>query len=136
MFRNYFKITFRNLWRHKVFSLINIIGLAAGMSACLLIYFYVSFELSYDRYHTRANRIYRLVTYVRTPSEDHFFGAAPAVGPAQHSDFPDVLAKENGRFTPVKSLNCARGRVPPSSAYFEAHYAHSGGGELFYLAAA
>ncbi len=103
MFRNYFKITFRNLWRHKVFSLINIIGLAAGMSACLLIYFYVSFELSYDRYHTRANRIYRLVTYVRTPSEDHFFGAAPAVGPALRNDFPEVLAKENERFTPVKA---------------------------------
>jgi putative ABC transport system permease protein len=90
MLKNYFKIAFRNLWRHKAFSLINIIGLAAGMSASLLIYFYVSLELSYDTYHTRADRIYRLVTHVRTPSEDHFFGAAPAMGPALRNDFPEV----------------------------------------------
>lgn len=91
MLRNYFKIAFRNLRQHKVFSLINIFGLATGMSACLLIYLYVSFELSYDTYHTRANRIYRVVTHVRTPSEDHFFGAAAAVGPALRHDFPEVL---------------------------------------------
>lgn len=90
MLKNYFKIALRNLWRHKIFSLINIIGLAAGMSAALLIYLYVSFELSYDTYHTKANRIYRLVTHVRTPSEDHFFGAAPAMGPALRNDFPEV----------------------------------------------
>src|SRR5258708_4032617 len=67
-------------------------GLGAGMSACLLIYLYVSFELSYDSYNPRAKRMYGLVNHVRPPSEDHFFGAAPAMGPALRNDFPEVLA--------------------------------------------
>ncbi|HTS44754.1 MAG TPA: ABC transporter permease [Puia sp.] len=69
MLRNYFKIAFRNLWRHRVFSSINILGLAVGMSTCFLIYLYVSFELSYDKFNTKADHIYRLVCDVRTPTE-------------------------------------------------------------------
>ena len=61
MFKNYFKIAVRNLWRHKVFSFINILGLAVGISACFLIYLYVSFETSYDNFHSKADRIYRVV---------------------------------------------------------------------------
>ena len=53
MFKNYFKIAFRNLWRHKAFSFINIMGLAVGMSACFLIFLYVRFETSYDDFHTK-----------------------------------------------------------------------------------
>src|SRR3954463_3476481 len=69
MIRNYLKTAFRNLWRHKAFSFINIMGLAVGMSACFLIFLYVSFEKSYDNFHTKADRIYRIVSDVKTPSE-------------------------------------------------------------------
>ena len=62
MLKNYFKIAFRSLWRHKAFSLLNIIGLAVGMSAFFLIYQYVRFETSYDKFNTKQGRIYRLVT--------------------------------------------------------------------------
>jgi len=48
MLKNYFKIAFRNLWKHRVFSFINIMGLTVGMTACFLIFLYVRFELSYD----------------------------------------------------------------------------------------
>jgi putative ABC transport system permease protein len=69
MIKNYLKIAFRNLWRHKVFSLINIMGLAVGMTACFLIFLYVNFETSYDNFHSKGNRIYRVVSDVKTPTE-------------------------------------------------------------------
>ncbi len=51
MLKNYFKIAFRNVARNKVFAIINALGLAIGVSACLLIYIVTSFELSYDTFH-------------------------------------------------------------------------------------
>jgi putative ABC transport system permease protein len=60
MFRNYFKTAWRNIKRHKAYSAINIIGLAIGISACLLILQYVSFELSYENFQANRDRIYRV----------------------------------------------------------------------------
>ena len=60
MVKNYFKIALRNFLKNKAFSLINIMGLAIGMASCLLIMQYVSFELSYDRFHQNADDLYRL----------------------------------------------------------------------------
>src|ERR1044072_7993749 len=77
MLKNYFKIAFRNLWRHRVFSFINIMGLTVGMTACLLIFLYVRFEMSYDRFHSKADRIYRIVADIKTPTE-----TIPSGGPA------------------------------------------------------
>lgn len=62
MFKNYFKISARNLIKHKAFSFINIIGLAIGLTAFLLINEYVRFEKSYDRFFTDSECIYRLTT--------------------------------------------------------------------------
>ncbi|TWI98091.1 putative ABC transport system permease protein [Mucilaginibacter frigoritolerans] len=60
MFKNYFKIAFRNLWRNKAFSAINILGLALGLAVCLLITLFVSDELGYDKYNSNADRVYRV----------------------------------------------------------------------------
>lgn len=60
MIKNYFKIAWRNILRHKGYSGINILGLAIGIAACLLILQYVSFELSYENFHTNKDRIYRV----------------------------------------------------------------------------
>lgn len=60
MLKNYFKIAWRNIMRHKGYSGINIIGLAIGIAACLLILQYVSYELSYENFQTNKNRIYRV----------------------------------------------------------------------------
>jgi putative ABC transport system permease protein len=93
MLKNYFKIAFRNLWRHRVFSLINILGLAVGMTACFLIFLYVRFELSYDKFHTKADRIYRIVCDIKTPTETmHPGGPSWAVGPHLMGGFPQVEA--------------------------------------------
>ncbi len=91
MFKNYFKIAFRNLWRHKAFSFINILGLAVGMAACFLIFLYVSFETSYDKFNTKADRIYRIVTDVKTPSETIHSGITIApLAIYLKKDFPEV----------------------------------------------
>lgn len=58
MFRNYFKIAWRNIWKNKVYSAINIIGLAIGLAACIVIMLFVFYEKSFDAVHTK--NIYRL----------------------------------------------------------------------------
>src|ERR1700709_2743155 len=57
MIKNYIKIAWRNLIRQKLYSLINISGLAVGLAVCMLIMLYVTHEHSYDRFHKNANRI-------------------------------------------------------------------------------
>jgi putative ABC transport system permease protein len=91
MLKNYFNIALRNLMRHKVFSVINIAGLAVGMAACFLIYLYVDFETSYDNFHSKADRIYRVVTDVVTPSETDKIGITTApVAINLKKDFAEV----------------------------------------------
>jgi putative ABC transport system permease protein len=91
MFKNYFKIAFRNLWKHKVFSLINILGLTVGLTAGFLIFLYVSFELSYDNFHSKSDRIYRIVADIKTPTEVlHAGGPSWAVPHHIKPEFPEV----------------------------------------------
>ncbi|WP_257666704.1 ABC transporter permease [Parapedobacter tibetensis] len=91
MIRNSFKIAWRNLMRNKVFSLINILGLAIGMTASFLIYQYVHTEFSYDRFHKNGKHIYRLATDLKLPAETIHEGAASSAM-AFHlaQDFPEV----------------------------------------------
>ncbi|HLX92303.1 MAG TPA: ABC transporter permease [Puia sp.] len=92
MLKSYFKIAFRNLWRKRAYSLINISGLAVGMACCFLIFLYVHFELSYDRYHQRADRIYRVVGDVKSSSETlHWYETPGPLGRSIKNDFPQVL---------------------------------------------
>src|SRR5450432_3654449 len=117
MLKNYFKIAFRNLWRHRVFSGINILGLAVGMTACFLIFLYVRFELSYDKFHSKGDRIYRIICDIKTPTETMKPGGPSwAVGPHLMGSFPEVEAsvrttddellvrKGNVKFQEKKSL--------------------------------
>jgi len=93
MFKSYLKIALRNLWKHKVFSFINVLGLTVGMSACFLIFLYVNFELNYDAFHSKADRIYRLVTDIKTPSETINTSVTSwAFAPNIKRDFPEVEA--------------------------------------------
>ncbi|MEQ9422981.1 MAG: ABC transporter permease [Cyclobacteriaceae bacterium] len=61
MLKSYIKVALRNLWKRKVYSLINIIGLAIGIGACLLIVLYVQDEFSYDKHYSESDRIYRVI---------------------------------------------------------------------------
>src|ERR1043165_5943950 len=60
MIKNYLKIAWRNIIRHKAYSAINILGLAIGIASCLLILQYVAFELSYENFQVNKDRIYRV----------------------------------------------------------------------------
>ncbi|HYC84580.1 MAG TPA: ABC transporter permease [Chryseosolibacter sp.] len=70
MFRNYLKIAFRSLLKFKEFTAINLLGLALGLTAGLMIMMYVLDELSYDQFHTRKDRIYRVETAFHTGDEE------------------------------------------------------------------
>lgn len=91
MFRNYLKTAFRNLWRNKVLSGINILGLSVGLAACLLILVFVGDELSFDRFHEQGDRIVRVTMEVSSNGEEM---RAPVTGtkvaPAFTRDFPEV----------------------------------------------
>jgi putative ABC transport system permease protein len=100
MFKHFLLITWRNLLKRKFYSFINIIGLAIGMTCCMVIAFYVQHELSYDRYNTRHDHIYRVVQTFRSvekgqkitsarPEDYQVWGCAP-VGPALAADFPQI----------------------------------------------
>jgi len=91
MIRNYLKIAFRNLWRHRAFSLLNITGLTMGMIAFFLIFLYVQFELSYDAFHHKSDRIYRIVCDIKTPTET-LNASQPAWAVPQHAAqyFPEI----------------------------------------------
>ncbi|SEW53971.1 ABC transporter permease [Chitinophaga arvensicola] len=93
MFKNYLKIAWRNLWRNKVFSFINVMGLTIGLTACFFIFLYVHFEMSYDKFHSKGNRIYQVSCDVITPSETIKGGSTPwPFGPNMQRDFPEVEA--------------------------------------------
>jgi putative ABC transport system permease protein len=91
MIKNYFKTAFRNLWRNKNFTLINISGLAVGIGVCLVIFLVVQFELSFDNFHPNKNRVYRIITELH--SEDGVKRTAGVPFPlpvTMHNDFPSV----------------------------------------------
>ncbi len=91
MLKNYFTLALRNLWKRRGFSAINILGLSVGMTACFLIFLYVHFELSYDSFHRKADRIYRVVCDIKTPSETIMAdGPAWPVLPNMKSRFPEI----------------------------------------------
>jgi putative ABC transport system permease protein len=91
MIKNYFKVAIRNLLRNRVFSFINIMGLAVGMTACFLIFQYVRFESSYDSFHSHADRIYRVVGDIKTPTETVSTGlTVTPIAPNLKKDFPEI----------------------------------------------
>jgi putative ABC transport system permease protein len=94
MFKNYLKIAFRNLHRAKLYSFINIIGLMIGFVCCILTFFYIQYELSYDKYHKNAKHLYRVLEEhpafggQRTElSNGNFYPLADAL----KSEFPEVI---------------------------------------------
>jgi len=94
MLKNYFKVAYRNLIRNKVFSIINISGLAFGMAACILISLYILDELSYDRYHEHADRIYRVSREFLNDdgvTNLHLGQVAPPFGPLLDGDFEGII---------------------------------------------
>src|SRR5438105_15636205 len=95
MIKNYLKVTFRSLLRSKLTSFINLSGLTLSMAAAVLIYLFIADEVSYDRYHSKADRTYRV-------TREFFNGdgasvlnlpvVAPPIGPLIKNDYAEVEA--------------------------------------------
>jgi putative ABC transport system permease protein len=77
MLKNYFIIAWRNAWRNKLYSFINIAGLAIGMSCCVVIYLYLQQELSYDKWNVKADRTYRIVSDCYLPTGERKLASTP-----------------------------------------------------------
>jgi len=101
MIKHYLKISFRNLWKYKSFSAINILGLAIGMATCLLILQYVSFKLSFDQFHKNANYIYRVVNdrYQQGKLIQHGTITYSGVSKAMNDDYEEVA--QHARIAPA-----------------------------------
>ena len=93
MFKAYLKIAFRNIWGFKIFSFINVLGLAVGMTACFLIFLYVRFEWSYDRFHKNAEWTYRLAADITTSSGTQIgYQTSAPMARSIKAAFPEVQA--------------------------------------------
>jgi putative ABC transport system permease protein len=91
MFKNYLKIAFRNIKRHKVYTLMNISGLAVGMACCILILLYVQYELSYDSYHSHSKQTYRILLSREGFIDQPFAGSPPRLASALKDNYQEVI---------------------------------------------
>lgn len=90
MFRNYLKIAFRNLLKRKAYTFINISGLAIGVACCLLISMYVLNELSFDQFHKKSDRIYRL-TQTSLSTDETSATSTFKAGPMLEAEYPQLV---------------------------------------------
>ena len=91
LLRNYLTTALRNLWIQRGYSLINIVGLTFSVTSTFLLFLYVTDELNYDRYHEKADRIYRVSMDVQMGGEERKIAVAPAaLAPTLASDYADV----------------------------------------------
>lgn len=128
MLRSYIKTALRSLWRKKTFSVLNILGLSVGLGAALVLFLLIRYELSYDTYHTKLSRIYRVTSaYSEGPEGNHFFQGVPVpLAPALRQDFPQlekvaaVCGAIDPQFTiPVKGREAMKIKVNQGVFYAE-----------------
>jgi putative ABC transport system permease protein len=104
MIKNYLKVAFRSLIKQKAYSAINIIGLSIGIASCLLIVLFVKDEFSYDRYHEKADRVYKFTLERIYPNHRTNYAVVPhSFGTVIPKDFPEVeeVVRMNGPFNNV-----------------------------------
>jgi putative ABC transport system permease protein len=93
MFKNYFKVAVRNILKHKFFSAINIFGMTIGITACLMIILYIADELSYDRFHKNAERIYQVGLHGKIAGQDIMTSnTCPPMSETLVAELPEVEA--------------------------------------------
>ena len=91
MIKNYFKTAWRNLWRKKVFSAINIFGLSIGLACCILMFLFIQHELSYDKFNVNAKNIYRIFSIPVDSKDKKELAVTPAPwAPLMKKDYPEI----------------------------------------------
>src|SRR6476469_2430174 len=134
MLKNYFITAYRNLLRHKSYAAINVIGLAVGIAACLLIFIIIRFETSFDTFHKKRDQIYRVSSEFNNPDgKGSSSGAPQPVAEALRLDFPQlpvvaaivggndnlVSIPDNNVATPAKKFKEATGVFWAEPSFFK-----------------
>jgi putative ABC transport system permease protein len=95
MLRNYFTVALRNILKDKFYSVINVFGLVLGIASCIFIAIYIHDELSYDRFNTKADRIYRLNEFIETEGSGERSSSVPfPTGPTLAEDYANVIESQ------------------------------------------
>ncbi len=126
MLRSYLTIALRNLWKNKAHTLINVLGLALGIASSIIIFFIVRFELSYDNFHEKSDRIYRITSTSERQGKSHFNNSVPFPLPeAFQQDFADdieevlIVEQTGGRvILDGETTFLDEGKVFTENAYF------------------
>ena len=128
MLKNYLKVTLRNLWKHKTHTAINVLGLALGIASAIVIFLIVRYELSFDHFHTKADRIYRIVSDFKRPDGEIGNAAVPRPLPdALRQDFADDMEW----VVPIESYNDhKRVRIDDKTLFLDEMIAYTGPGYL------
>jgi putative ABC transport system permease protein len=113
MLKNYLKIALRNLWRNKIYSIINLFGLALGITCALVIFIFLKYELSFDTFHTHSQQVYRIVQHNKTAEGMQFWNTtAYPLAEALSRDFPDIVTTQvAGPFNRIISSEDAKGKI-------------------------
>lgn len=114
MLWNYIKIAFRNILRHRAYSIINILGLSISITVCLLIFIFIQSELSFDKHFDDGDRIFRITGDLSVGDNlDHIAMVSSLVGPALQEDFPEI--EKMSRIVPIGT----REMLINNESYFE-----------------
>jgi ABC-type antimicrobial peptide transport system permease subunit len=127
---NYIKIALRNLWKHKSQTFINVLGLALGLASSIIIYFILEHELNFDKFHTKADQIYRITSVSNYDGEQYFFNGVPKPLPAAfRQDFGqdidellilELIEQANSRIQiNGQTILLDKGRAFTENAYFK-----------------
>ncbi len=94
MIKNYLLVSWRNIKKNKTFTLINLAGFAVGIASCLIILIHIRYELSFDRFHENAGRIYRVVLERTRPDRTRYWGwNTPRASEAMVTDYPEAIKR-------------------------------------------
>src|SRR5882724_908601 len=122
MIKNYFKIAFRNLWKHKSFTAVNSIGLLVAFGASLLLSLTAFHELSYDRFHAQGKNLYQVYFEEHHPDNTEKNTTMPMpITPALLAEFPDLV--HASRFGDFGSSTI---RVNDKEFHFDTRYVDTG----------
>jgi len=113
MFKNYFKIAWRNIARHKIYTTINVFGLALGICACMVIYLITSYEFSFDRFHKDGDRIYRIVGDMQRSDGEKAFLNSPDNDVAGFQNQIPGFESEAGVYSYGAGISIPDGNKPP-----------------------
>ena len=121
MMKKHLLIAWRNMRKDKIFSFINVSGLATGMMVCLMMFMYVVNQTSYDDYHKNKDRIHRVITdWGKEGSRMKFAGAMPAVAPALSAEVPEVEAAARIKQNPELLVRTTSGEAISEPRVFHA----------------